>query len=88
MKLPNPWGFHDMDGNVMEWCLDAMVDINSLPGGVDPLVLRGGHKRAARGGSWISYSAFAGSGARTGVAPDERSDEYGFRVALVSTAWF
>lgn len=82
LKLPNGWGLHDMEGNVSEWCLDGFLDFNNLPGGTDPFI-RDGKRRAVRGGSWIAYSAFAGSGSRLNLDPNTRDNEYGFRVALV-----
>jgi formylglycine-generating enzyme required for sulfatase activity len=58
-KKPNPWGLHDMHGNVSEWCLDHFVaDIYS---GIakesparGPVVLPTAkeYPYVARGGSW------------------------------------
>jgi formylglycine-generating enzyme required for sulfatase activity len=49
-KLPNPWGLHDMHGNVHEMCSDLYED--KVSGGVDPTGAKSGTRRVIRGGSW------------------------------------
>ena len=51
-KKPNGWGFHDLHGNVWEWCQDRYG--GPLPGGTvtDPWGPVAGLNRVFRGGSW------------------------------------
>ena len=49
MLKPNPYGFYDMHGNAMEWCLDWFW---LLAYGVDPKGAATGTERILRGGSY------------------------------------
>lgn len=82
LKAPNAWGFHDMLGNVYEWCFDYASE--ALPGGSvsDPAGPESGIDRIVRGGSWHSDAAFCRSGYRTWNVPDSRLPFIGFRIAL------
>ena len=78
LKKPNPWGLHDMHGNVFEWCSDWYGE--ALSGGIDPVGPGGGSHRVLRGGSWGSAPGHGRSAYRSSGVPSNRSNR-GFRVA-------
>lgn len=81
-KSANPFGLHDMHGNIGEWCEDYYIPgsypqhfVTELPAGETRA------RRAVRGGDWWGNalrcrSAFRGYGDQI-----TRSDDLGFRVA-------
>ena len=80
-KYPaNAWGFHDMHGNVFEWCADWYGDYPS--GAVrDPVGSAGGSYRVRRGGSWLSTAKYARCAFRGRGVPAGGSI-LGFRLSL------
>jgi formylglycine-generating enzyme required for sulfatase activity len=79
-KKPNPWGLHDMHGNVYEWCRDYFME--KPPGGRDPLVTTEYSRFAQRGGSWSSRAESCCSAVRSNAPGAMRMPNMGFRVAL------
>ena len=82
MKKPNPWGLHDMHGNVLEWCLDRY---ERAPGGgslTNSAVSATGNLRVTRGGSWLYEAKACRSANRDDYGPSNRCSDIGFRVVL------
>jgi formylglycine-generating enzyme required for sulfatase activity len=85
----NPWGIHDMHGNVWEWCRDYYHA--QLPGGTDPDLYElkgvpnrdGTYSRVRRGGAWIEPEWACRSACRLRYESHRRSDHIGFRVVAV-----
>lgn len=82
MKTANPWGLHDMHGNVAEWCIDSYKD--KLPGGTvrDLKVSVRGDMRVYRGGDTGCLAIDCRSAKRNAVAAASRLSGLGFRLAL------
>ncbi|MCH7987714.1 MAG: formylglycine-generating enzyme family protein, partial [Planctomycetes bacterium] len=77
-KKPNPWGLHDMQGNVWEWCWDWYGKYK--PGSSkDPLGPENGIERLLRGGSFPDPSLVVRSAARNNYRPSLQSIHFGFR---------
>jgi len=77
----NPWGFHDMHGNVWEWVEDVYADYPKDAGTGEAVVTDEQNARVLRGGSWDSSPYGVRSSFRNSSAPDVTDDYVGFRVA-------
>ena len=80
LKKSNPWGLHDMHGNVYEWCSDWYEE--KLSGGGDPVGPNAGSTRVIRGGNW-RYNASYCRSARGYSSPSYRGPYNGFRIVRV-----
>lgn len=80
----NAWGFHDMHGNVWEWCLDPWhEDYRNAPEDARAWTTLGdGERRVLRGGGWDSLPPLLRSASRMPAEATSRGPSDGFRVRL------
>ena len=81
---PNPWGLHDMHGNVAEWTRTSYKPYPYLlDDGRNNLSLK--ENKVVRGGSWYDRPKRARSAFRLDYRPYQKIFNVGFRVICPDT---
>lgn len=84
----NPWGLHDMHGNVGEWVEDCLHDdYTDAPADGSSWTQEDCQARVLRGGSWNDLPRYLRSAYRYRIGPGYRARDGGFRVARTISPW-
>ena len=78
-KPANPWGFHDMHGNVCEFCRDTLPDYDTIPEN-DPVGRTDPRRGIMRGGGWMHPADYCRAALR--LMSNDRFGGAGLRIAL------
>lgn len=90
----NPWGLHDMHGNVAEWTADVFTDLSAYRKQAstavveNPLVNSGDVTRITRGGHFMKITRDSRSAFREKRDPNRPLAAIGFRVVAVADPEF
>jgi formylglycine-generating enzyme required for sulfatase activity len=80
---PNPFGLHDMFGNLSEWCRDGYRDYDLEPRDADGERQMGSARmRSQRGGCFLGVATAARSSSRNGQDPEFHQIFVGVRPSL------
>src|SRR5262249_3313062 len=78
--LANPFGLHDLHGNVWEWVQDCWNEhYSGAPADGSAWTAGDCGRRPLRGGAWINAARHLRSAYRYGFAPDFKDNGIGFR---------
>lgn len=85
-RKANAWGFHDLHGNVWEWCEDVWHNnYNGAPKNGSAWIEGQYQKyRVVRGGQWNNLDVNCRSASRSYNVPGPRDYYFGFRVVVTA----